>query len=466
VVAANKIDTIAGWNPTKEKSFLKALKEQSKFAREKLDNKIYDLMTSMADYGFNADLFTRVEDHTKTITIIPCSAKTGEGIAELITTLAGLAQRFLGKKLVLNEKIPAKGSVLEVKEEKGLGTTIDVIIYDGIVRKGDYIIIAGIEKAITTKIRALLEPAPLQEIREKGKFMSVEKVAAAAGVKISAPGLEEVIPGMPIRIVWDEEKIDEIKQEIQEEISKITIETEKEGVIIKADTLGSLEAIIGLLKKEGITVRKAHIGHVNKKDIIDAASVKEEAKDFRVILAFNVKTLDDAKELAKDNDIKIIEDRIIYKLLEDYQEWKKENIDKKKSAELKGLIQPAKIRVLPGFVFRQSKPAICGVEVLDGELEKGVNLMKEEGSMVGTLVAIQDQGKAKEKAKRGDKVAASIDNATVGRNLKEGDVLITDMSSENFRNLKKHINELKADKIQLIKEIASIKRKKDPLWGY
>ena len=96
---------------------------------------------------------------------------------------------------------PGIGTVLEVKEEEGLGTTIDVILYDGYIRKTDQIVVGGRNKPILTKIRALLQPKELDEMRDpRDKFKSVDAVYASAGVKISAPGLEDALAGAPIRV--------------------------------------------------------------------------------------------------------------------------------------------------------------------------------------------------------------------------------------------------------------------------
>ena len=177
-------------------SFTKKFNQQSDVVKTELDERMYRLVVSLSDYELNAERFDRVEDYTKEVAIIPTSGITGEGISELLMTLGGLAQRFLEKELKIEVKGPAKGNVLEVKEEKGLGKTIDVVIYDGILKKGNTIVVAGIEEPIITKVRAILKPSPLKELREKGKFETVKEVSAAAGVKISAPGLEEAIAGM------------------------------------------------------------------------------------------------------------------------------------------------------------------------------------------------------------------------------------------------------------------------------
>lgn len=466
IVAANKIDTIDGWKVTNKTCFNDAKKEQSAFALENLNSKIYELIGTISEFGFDSALYSDVSDFTKTISIVPCSAKTGEGISEILMLLGGLAQKFLEKKLELNVDVPAKGSVIEVKDEQGLGATINAIIYDGVIRSGDTIVIAGIEKPIVTKVRALLLAPPLKEIREKGKFQNVKEVVAAAGVKISAPELEKATPGMPMCVVWDESKIEEIKNELQQEIKDVLIHTETNGVILKADTLGSVEAIVSLLKKQNIPVRTAHIGHVTRKDVIEATSVKEKQDELGVIMCFNVDVLEDARELADKNDVKILSSKIIYEIIENYVKWKDESFERKRQLEFDSLIKPAKIRTLPGFIFRQSKPAIIGVEVLAGTLKPGIDLLKESGTLSGKLIGLEDNGKKLESAGRNERIAASIKGPIIGRTLKEGDVLISDMTANNFRDLKKFKKNLSSDEIEVLEEITKIKRKLEPLWGY
>src|SRR3989338_7784749 len=123
---------------------------------------------------------------------------------------------------------------MEVKFEKGLGKTIDVVIYDGVLRQDDIIVIGSLGSPIVTKVRALFEPAPLSDMRDKKtKFKSVEIVSAATGVKISAPGLDYAISGMPI-VSCNEEDVKEVFESIKSEVEEVIISTDKNGIIVKA----------------------------------------------------------------------------------------------------------------------------------------------------------------------------------------------------------------------------------------
>jgi len=256
LVAATKIDLIPGWYPHKNECFMDSFKKQGEGIQEDLENKIYELIAQLSQRGFEAERFDRVLDFKKQITIIPTSGKTGEGIPELLMMLTGLAQRFLKERLEVSNE--SRGTVLEIKELRGLGTTIDAIIYDGTVKRGDHLIIGGKEPTVT-KIKALLRPSALKELRVEKKFDSVKEVHAAAGIKISAPNLENVIAGSPIICVSTSSKIDEAKHIVQKEVEEVEFSAEGEGVIAKADTLGSLEALIKLLKDNGIPIKKAEV---------------------------------------------------------------------------------------------------------------------------------------------------------------------------------------------------------------
>ncbi len=466
MVAANKIDLISSWKNTKKKSFLEAIKEQNEYVQKEIDNRVYQILGSLAELGFESDRFDRVEDFKKTVSIIPVSATTGEGIAELLTLLSGLSQKYLEGRLDVDTKGCAKGVVLEVKEEKGLGKTLDVVVYDGRLDEGDMIVIGGLEGPVITKIRSLLKPAPLMATREKGcKFSRVKSVTAAAGIKISCSNLETVVAGMPIAEATPE-LIEEVKKTIEKEVKSVLVSTDKSGIIIKTDTLGSAEAIINLSKSQEIPVRKAGIGNITKNDVMEALNSKQENKFHAAIFGFDVNTNKDAEQLAQKHGIKIILNNIIYKLLDDYLEWKDEVIESEKKKELENIVYPAQARLLPGYVFRQKNPAVAGFEIITGKIKPGYRLMTEDGTKLGEVKGIQKESKNVELAEKGEKIALSISKAIIGKNLQEGDTLITDMPKKDFLLIKSKLKQfLPEEDVETVKKILSIKRKKDPMWG-
>ncbi|RJS82896.1 translation initiation factor IF-2, partial [Candidatus Bathyarchaeota archaeon] len=439
---------------------------QDPYVRQALDDYLYRIIGRFSEISFRADRFDRVRDFTRTVAIVPTSAKTGEGITELVAVLTGLTQQFLRKRLQVTAG-PAKGTILEVKEEVGLGTTINAIIYDGILRKDDTIILGGRSGPIVTTVRALLLPKPLDEIRDpRDRFSSVDKVSAAAGVKIAAPNLEDALAGAPLYVAESEEKMENLLREISEEVERIRILTDMDGVILKTDALGSLEAIAENLKRNNIPIRFADVGDVSKRDVMEASVVKENDLLYAVILAFNVRVLPDAEEEAKIRGIPIFRNNIIYHLIDDYLRWLKKKREEMERGEFESLIKPAKIKILPGYVFRRAKPAIVGVEVLAGTIKPRLRLIREDGREIGEILQIQDRGKAIPKAEKGSQVAISIDKPIIGRHINEGDILYVNVPEAHARRLfSEFIEKLSSDEIECLNEIAKVMSVKKPFWG-
>jgi len=431
VVAATKIDKISGWYPYNNTCFLDSFPRQREDVKNEVDKRLYQIVSQLAERGFDSERFDRIDDFTKQIAIVPLSGQTGEGIPELLMVLSGLAQQFLKDKIKLSDL--SRGTVLEVKETKGFGTTIDVILYDGKIRKGDYLVVGGREP-IVTKIKALLRPRPLQELRVEKQFETVGEVSAASGIKISAPELENVIAGSPLISVKNEEEIEDAKKLVQKEIEEVQFTKQIDGVVARTDTLGSLEALIKILTEEGIPIRKAEVGNVNKEDVIETENVKDDLR--KAILIFNVKVPEEIKTLAKDLGIKIFENNVIYRLLEEYKEWCWQKKEREVEEKLESVTRPCEIKFLKGFIFRQHSPAVFGVEVLKGVLKPGVLMRKKDGKIIGKIKEIQKESKNVAEAKVGDRVAVSMDEPTIGRQINEDEILTGVVSEEDKMILK------------------------------
>ena len=466
LVAANKIDRIPGWRPKPDSSFLDSYKKQDSIVQQYVDEHLYSIMGRFSEMGFRADRFDRIKDFTRTAAIVPTSAKTGEGIPELVTILTGLTQQYLQERLETTEG-PAKGTVLEVKEETGLGVTINVIIYDGVLRKGDTIVIGGKTKAIVTNTRAVLLPKPLDEIRDpRDKFSSVNEVSAAAGVKVAAPDLDEALAGAPVLAIPSEDKIDEYVKMVSEEVERLKITRDIDGIILKTDALGSLEAIAESLNRSKIPIRLADVGDVSKRDVTEAMIVKEKEPFYGVVLAFNVKVLPDAEEEANTRKIPIFRHNVIYHLTGDYLRWMTEERESLARSEFDRLVKPAKIRVLLGYVFRRARPAIVGIEVLAGKIRPRVRLATEDGKDIGEIQQIQDGGETISEAEPGKQVAISIDKPVVGRHFNEGDILHVRVPEEHAKMLNtKFEDRLTSDEAEALKEFITVMRESSPFWA-
>ncbi|TAL47341.1 translation initiation factor IF-2, partial [archaeon] len=453
VVAATKIDRLRGWNAQKETPFIESIQKQRDDVKTELDEGIYKLVGQLSERGFNSERYDRVDDFKKQIAIVPVSSITGEGIADLLTVLAGLSQQFLTDRLQLSE-IP-HGTVLEVKETKGFGPTIDVILYDGVLKKNDTLVIGGREPVVT-KIKALLRPRPLQEIRLEKQFEAVDEVHAATGIKIAAPNLENVISGSPIVATSKESEVESLKSQVRKEVEEVQFTKEVDGITIVADTLGSLEAMIKILTEEGLPIRKAKVGVPLKQDIVELESSSE---DNRVLLAFNAQIPQEVASYAKDLNIAVFSSDIIYRLMDEYRLWTKQREDRKKEGKYVLLTWPGKVRFIRGATFRQSHPAIFGVDVLGGKIKPGYMLMSKDGTIIGKIKQLQKESKDVQEAKTNDKVAVSIEGITIGRHVNEGDTLYVDAPLHDLEIMQSEFaDKLAPNDFTIIDEIRKIKQ--------
>ncbi|MBS3136549.1 translation initiation factor IF-2 [Candidatus Woesearchaeota archaeon] len=458
IVAANKVDLIRGWK-NKNSSLLQNITEQSPETVQELENKMYGIVGKLSEMGFNAERYDRVQDYTKQVAIVPLSASTGEGIAELLMVVAGLAQKFLEECLKCDTNGDARGIIIEVKEEKGIGKCLDAIIHDGTLKSGGPLIIGGIKEPIVTKVKLLLEPEPLSEMRDKkAKFTSVKSASAATGVRISAPDIDDAVAGMPI---IQSSNLEWAKEEVQKGVQEVLIETDGCGVIVKADSLGSLEAAVKLLREANVKIKRTGIGNITKNDISDAWSNYESEPVTCAVIGFNV--MDSSG--SKDSKVKVITAQVIYEILDSYKAWAAAEKKRIEMGNIEHLVSPSKMLILKGYVFRQNNPAVVGIEVLAGKLKAGTPVMNSNGKAVSTVKGIQEERESVNSAEKGKQVAISLPDVTVGRQISEGDVLYSDVQEGEFRIYKEFKKYLSDEQKSLLKEIAGIKRKENAVWG-
>jgi len=457
VIAANKIDLISGYHK-KTSLILQDIQQQRPEWITAFEMKLYELVGKLHDeFGIQGERFDRIESFTNQVAIIPTSAANGQGVNELLMVLTGLAQKYLEEHLNLNVEGPGKGTILEVKETTGFGATVDVILYDGVIKKNDTIVIGGVDTPLITKVRAILEPNPLHELRDKKtKYRNVNEATAATGIKVAAPDLDKAIAGMPLRVAID---ADAVAKEVQAEVREVLIQTDKDGVIIKADTLGSLEALSVLLREKEIPIRKASVGQITKKDIADAESNYENNPSYAVVLGFNIPAVPGTENAA------VITSDVIYKLIDNLEEWHETIQSRKHEEQLSTITRPCKIEILANCIFRQNNPCVAGSEVLQGRLKVGMPLMNHQGKRLTIVKSIQRNKETINEAQRGEQVAVSMPDVTAGRQLNEHDVLYSFMDQETFRALKELKDSLDPDEKACLKEIARIMREENPLWG-
>ncbi|MCU4753742.1 translation initiation factor IF-2 [Halobacteria archaeon AArc-curdl1] len=466
IVAANKIDTVPGWNPQEDAPITQTYESQSERTRQRLDENLYKIIGNLSDEGFSADLYWRVQNFQRNVGVVPVSAMTGEGVPDLLAVMMGLSQRYMKEEMEIDVAGPGVGTVLEVKEEKGFGTTIDTVLYDGTVKKDDTIVVGGLNEPIVTDVRALLQPRPLAEIRTENRFENVDEVGAAAGIKIAAPDLEDAMAGAPVRVVRNR-NLDDVIAEVQAELADVAVDTAEDGVVVKADTLGSLEAMGNALSEAEIPIVRAEVGDVAPRDI-SVASTAEDPKQ-QAVLGFSVDVLADAERRAEIDDVQLFTDDVIYQLIEEYTDHVESIERAQQETILDNITRPSRFRVLKDHVFRQNDPAVVGVEIYAGTLQNNNYVVKWEGNeptRVGQVKGIQEQGEDVDEARAGERVSVAIDGPTIGRQVKEGDVLWTDLPEKHAKILEQELkSDIPTDELEALNMYLEKHRKRDPFWG-
>ena len=494
VIAANKVDRIHGWICERGRSFMQSLKDQREDVISLFDDRYWKILGQFSEHGFNIERYDKIRDFTQNVAVVPMSAKEGEGLQDLLAVSVGLAERFLEDRLT-DTIGPAEGTVLEMRDETGMGKTIDVILYRGSLKVGDKIMLASNDGPFSTHIKGLKRPKGMSEMRDAGKrWANFSDVQAACGVKIVAPQLEQAIAGTTLYLANTQEQIESSKQAIQEEWRTIydkmpimcsvcekvspRIEfvencqkgtckgavEEKNGVVIKADTVGGLEALAFELFKLKIPVRQASVGPVNKKDILMAKSIQDPLN--RAILGFSTKANNEVADELKDDDseIKFFSGSIIYHILDSFEEWREKTKAEIEAEQRESLVYPGRLLYLKDHTFRAKGPAIVGMRVVGGRVHIGQRLMKLDGTSVGQIKSLRtrDSEDVKE-ANQGDEVAVAIQGPTVGRHIEELDEFYVDVPEKHAKRLKKI--ELTPVEQEILDELIRLHRKDNHFWG-
>ena len=458
VIVANKIDTISGWISVPYGSFLLNIKNQLESTLETLDTKIYELIEQLSNIGINADRFDRVSDFSSSFAIIPTSAKTGEGIPDLLTVLVGLSQKYLKKDLVIDQSKNGEAAIIEVSEDQKTGKWMDIILYNGILSVGNTVIVSKKEGYYQSTVKSIMKNV------QHGKNQSlkpVKQVSAATGVRVVLNEMSDIVPGGYMLIIHEKINDDSIYKKF-EEVTKVNIATEKEGILIKTDSIGALEALAIECKESNINISNAEIGEVTKSNVVNISQMKKI--EHRCILAFKVSVSSDAQEEARKRYVKIIQGNIIYDLIKKYSEWTAISFKELEEAVRKQCTNPVIIQVLPNFIYRKSKPAIVGIKVIKGTLYKNTPILNENGDPIGKIESLQKEKESLDTAKEGSEIAVAISDAIYNKNLFENDFYYSNLSLTDIKTLR-GAKILSNDEEEIIKKIITIKRKKDRFWG-
>lgn len=464
IVALNKIDRLYSWKKIDNNGFLDSIAQQSKGVQNEFRDRLERTKVAFSEQGFNSELFSENKSMARNVSLVPTSAHTGEGIPDLLKLLVSLTQERMTNQLMYLSEVEC--TVLEVKVIEGLGTTIDVVLSNGVLREGDRIVLCGLNGAISTNIRALLTPAPLKELRLKSQYVHNQECKASLGVKIAANDLENAIAGSRLLVVKDPEEEDDLEEEVMSDIENLLSRVSKtgRGVSVQASTLGSLEALLEFLKVSKIPVANISIGPVYKRDVMSAGIMLEKAAEYAVMLCFDVKVDKEAQAYADEQGVKIFTADIIYHLFDDFTKHMAELAERKKEESKFQAVFPCTLQ--PIAVFMKKDPILVGADVTDGILKmhtpiaavktNAVTGVKEIVSLGRVYVnqyvvivvnanancrtSIEREHKAIPSAKKGSpSVAVKIEGPNqplYGRHLEEKDTLYSLISRQSIDTLK------------------------------
>ncbi|KAB1203162.1 Eukaryotic translation initiation factor 5B [Morella rubra] len=368
IVALNKVDRLYGWKTCRNAPIVKAMKQQSKDVQNEFNMRLTQIITEFKEQGLNTELYYKNKEMGETFSIVPTSAISGEGIPDLLLLLIQWSQKSMVEKLTYSNEVQC--TVLEVKVIEGHGTTIDVVLVNGVLHEGDQIVVCGMQGPIVTTIRALLTPHPMKELRVKGTYLHHKEIKAAMGIKISGQGLEHAIAGTGLYVVGPDDDIEDVKESAMEDMKSVMSRIDKsgEGVYVQASTLGSLEALLEFLKSPAVNIPVSGIGigPVHKKDVMKASVMLEKKKEYATILAFDVKVTPEARELSEEVGVKIFPADIIYHLFDQFKAYIDTLKEEKKKEAADDAVFPCVLKILPNCIFNKKDPIVLGVDVLEG----------------------------------------------------------------------------------------------------
>lgn len=454
IVALNKVDRLYGWKATPNGPFRKSLKAQPSHTQAEFKDRVAKTIVAFAEQGLNAKLYYENKNFSKYVSLVPTSAVTGEGIPDLLALLVGLTQSRMTEKLMYLSELEC--TVLEVKVIEGLGTTIDVVLSNGVLHEGDRIVVMGLEGPIVTNVRALLTPQPMRELRVKSSYVHHKSIKAAMGVKITAPDLDKAIAGSRLLVVGPDDDEEELMEEVMSDLSRLDdyIDKSGRGVHVQASTLGSLEALLEFLRTSKIPVFSINIGPVHKKDVTRASTMLEKAKEYAVMLCFDVKVEREAEDMAKELGIRVFRAEIIYHLFDDFTKYSAEVMELKRKEQAPQAVFPCVLKMIQGAIFNKRDPIVMGVDVMEGHLRIGTPIcvvktdaltQEEVVTVLGKVTSMEVNHKPVESVKKGKAgagVAISVEcppgeaPKMFGRHFDEEDMLYSRVTRKSIDVLK------------------------------
>ncbi len=452
IVALNKVDRIYGWKPQAYSNWKETFESQSQGVKDEFNGLLRYTITKFAEIGYNASLFSENPNDKKYISLVPTSAISGEGIPDLVRLILELSEKYL--KMEIKEEVEC--TILEVKNTEGFGVTLDVILSNGELKAGDRIGFCGSDGPILTTIRTLLIPQPL---KMNSQYQKVERVRASQGVKIFAHDTDKAIAGSRVFVVHENEE--EVKKKL---VDDTTLDLSPEGLHVVASTLGSLEALLSFLKKSDVPVSHVSVGQIKKKDLVIAQAASEKNKEYGAILVFDTVLDKETKDTASKMNLRVLEAKIIYHLLDQYKAFVEEIRAKDKETFSGEAIFPVQLSIVPNCIFTKRSPLILGVHVDSGTLKIGTPLcvFKEGEEMIhmGNVTSIENNKKNVTKALKGQKVAIKIETRQnesgrmYGRHFSEASLFYSVLTRRSLDVLKQAFrDEMDEEHVELIVKI-------------
>jgi len=323
------------------------------------------------------------EDWGGKTVVAPVSAKTGVGIDSLLDILILTAE--LNEKVIRsNPNRPAIGTVIESHVDQGEGPVATVLVQAGTLHMGDDL---GVVDSLYGRVRAMRDWKG-ELVKEAKPSMPVKIIglrqAPAVGDVIEVPADVAALKKLKIKPARAVEQIASIKHTTQQ-IEGESGTKQNCKIVLRADMLGSLEAILGMLDtihhpEVGVEVVSKGLGHITESDILSAEATGA------IVIGFNARPTTTAEELARDKEITIREYTIIYKLFEDIL------TDLQKLLPSETIItEIGKAEVLANFK-KTEKGWVVGLKVRDGKIKPKAKIRIWRGEQVigeGEVLTVQ-----------------------------------------------------------------------------
>ena len=469
VVALNKVDRCYGWKSVPNTSIRDALKRQDENTMAEFRDRSQHVMLQLSEKGYNTSLFWENESPEDTISLIPTSAVTGEGVPDLLHQLIDYTQTRIREKLQFVDIVQC--TVLEVKDMEGFGITMDVVLVNGTLREGDTIVVNTMQGAKKSTVRALLTPPPNRETRVKSEHIHHTSIQGATGLRIiPQKDVGDVLTGTAIQVIRAGDDEDDVMEDCKADLEGVfkRLTTDGAGVTVHAAEIGPLEALLQFLQDEckpAIPVGAWGRGTIKKEDVMRAGRMHDKGMpEFATILGFDVDIDPAAERMATELNVRIFTARIIYHLFDQFNAYMGAITAERKAEAEKVAVFPSIVKIMPQFIFNSKDPIVVGMEVLQGTLRVGTPLTIPNTNFtdIGRVVSIENNRKEVQSAKKGSQVSVKISNEhnpnqTYGRQFDAKHNIYSKISRVSINALKEHFRtDVTMEEWKLLKDMKSV----------